>query len=516
MRLRRLNFAFLVALALVLAGGLVPAQTGGIKGNGKGATNNPDSDTVPALLLADIHFDPFHNPRLMPQLRAAPIERWPAILDRGNGLKADARLAELEVACHSPRLDTNWHLLKTALVAAHEAQPHPVFVTLGGDLLTHQFRCRFEKLNAGSTPADLSAFAAKTLAFVGMEMRLAFPKVPVYITLGNNDSGCEDYRETAGSPFMNTAVGTMTRAAAQAGSNRTLAALLAGISPEGDYSVALPAPLQHGRLLVLQDIFDASWYGPCGAGVGSRVQEKQQIAWLRAQLTAARAHRENVWVMGHIPPGVDVYGSFTKYVLRPKEICTAPEQTLLADDSLTNTLMDFADIVRLGLFAHTHMDEFRLLRRPAGKDAGGADVPAAAVPVKIVPSITSFYGNHPAFLVAAVDPRTLLLRDWRAVVSPDADGSAPPWPETYRFTAAYGLPDFSADSVAKLADGFTADPGGKAPRSVFFRDHFYADGMGLYALGLQQIWPAYACAVRETRQDRFHQCLCPAASPPVP
>ncbi len=495
----------LFALALLLAATPASAQN---------SAGNAASGTVPATLLSDIHFDPFHNPRLFPQLRAAPIERWPAILDRGNGLKADARLAQLELACHSPRLDTDWSLLKDALRAAHDAEAHPVFVTLGGDLLTHQFSCRFERLAPGSTPADLSAFAAKTLAFVGMELRLAFPQVPVYITLGNNDSGCADYRETAGSAFMNNAVGTMTRAAGQAGSARAAALLLANVSPEGDYSVALPAPIQHGRLLVLQDIFDAAWYGPCGPGPYTRVQEKQQMAWLRTQLAAARTHGENVWVMGHIPPGVDVYGTYTKYVLRPKELCSVGENRLLADDALADTLMDFADVVRLGLFGHTHMDELRLLRRPAGRDAAGADVPPGTVPIKIVPSITSFYGNHPAFLVAALDPRTLLLKDWRTVVSPDAGGSAPPWPESYRFSAAYGLPDFSAASAAALADGFTADPGGKAPRSAFFREHFYAGGMGLYALGLQQIWPAYACAVRETRTDTFHQCLCPAASPP--
>lgn len=507
MRLRSL-FALLLALVLLFAGRSASAQNKQTDGN----TANPG--TVPALLLADIHFDPFHNPRLVPQLRAAPIERWPAILDRGNGLKADARLAEVELACHSPRLDTNWYLLKTALTAARDAEAHPLFVTLGGDLLTHQFTCRFQKLNPGSTPADLSAFAAKTLAFVSMEMRLAFPKVPIYITLGNNDSGCADYRETPGSPFMTGAVGSLAHAATQAGSARATATLLATVSPEGDYSVVLPAPIQHGRLLVLQDIFDASWYGPCGGGPYTRVQEKQQIAWLRAQLTSARAHGESVWVMGHIPPGVDVYGSFTKYVLRPKELCSAAELNLLADDALADTLMDFADVVRLGLFAHTHMDELRLLRRPATKDEKGADVPAGTVPIKIVPSITSFYGNHPAFLVAAIDPRTLLLKDWRTVVSPDASGSAPPWKETYRFTAAYNLPDFSAASAATLADGFTAGPDGKSARSAFFRDHFYAGGMGLYALGLQQIWPAYACAVRETRQASFHECLCPAAGPP--
>ncbi len=467
--------------------------------------------TVPAVLLADVHFDPFHNPRLVPELRTAPIEHWPAILDRGNGLKADADLARLEVACRSPRLDSDWSLFRKALVAAHDAEPHPVFVTMGGDLLSHQFPCRFHKTLPGASDAELAAFSAKTVTFVAMELRLSFPRVPVYITLGNNDSGCSDYRETAGSPFMHTALEAIVRSASQGSSGHRASVLLSESSPEGDYSISLPPPFRGGRLIVLEDIFDASWYGPCNGGPYTRVQEKQQMGWLRTQLTAARAHGQPVWVMGHIPPGIDVYGSFARYVLHPKDLCSAEEHPLLADDALADTLLDFADVVRLGLFAHTHMDEFRLLRRPASKNAAGQDLPAAAVPVKIVPSITNYYGNHPAFLVAAIDTQTLILKDWKTFVSSAEDGSTPPWTNSYEFTTAYGLPDFSAASAATLADGFTADLDGKAPRSTFFRDHFYAGGFGLYAIGLGQIWPAYACAVREHAQDSFRSCLCPGS-----
>ncbi len=512
MRVRRLQsasrFIFCCAL-LIFAGTAARAQ-----------------DAVPAVLLADVHFDPFHNPRLLPALRAAPVERWPAILaegngDGGNGLKADADLAALEVACRSPRLDTNWFLFRESLRAAHEAEPHPAFVTLGGDLLTHQFPCRFRKLVPGASEAELSAFSAKTVAFVGMELRLAFPQVPVYIALGNNDSGCADYRETAGSGFMRSATETMTEAAGlhagrggRTGPRRAAATPPMEVSPEGDYNVALPAPLQAGRLIVLQDIFEAAWYGPCGDPQYSRTQEHEQIQWLRGQLQSARAGHQQVWVMGHIPPGVDVYGSFTKYVLHPSELCSAEVHTLLADTALVDTLLDFADVVRLGLFAHTHMDEMRLLRRTAGPtvESGKGGEGTAAVPIKIVPSITSYYGNHPAFLVAAIDPRTMVLKDWRTVVSPEAGGAAPPWTAAYQFSSAYQLPNFSAVSAAVLADGFTADHDGKAGRSTFFRDHFYAGGGGLYGLGLAQIWPAYACAVRESRPEAFRECLCPAGA----
>ena len=474
-------------------------------------------ETVPAILLSDIHFDPFHNPKLLPQLRAAPVERWPAILDAASTLPADADRAELQIACHAPALDTAWPLLRTALVAAHDAQPHPVFVTLSGDLLAHQFPCRFHHLAPSASPQDLAAFSAKTVAFVALQLRLAFPHVPVYIALGNNDSGCADYDETPGSAFVQSAAAAMSADVRQAAGSAAGARLPLQVSPEDDYSVALPPPLHHGRLIVLDDVYAASNYRTC-AGVTDRSAAAAQITWLRAQLAEARAHHEQVWVMGHIPPGIDVYASFARYVLRPAELCTASTLPFLFDTAIADTLLDYPDVVRLALFAHTHMDEIRLLHRGAKGDVGDGTPSAGdvAIPAKLVPSVTPYFGNHPAFLVAAIDPHTLVLKDWQAFVSPGPDGTGAPWPAGYRFSTAYGLPDFSAASAQTLADGFTADRGGKDPRSRTYRDHFYAGDIGLYALGLEQVWPAYACAVREDRPAAFHDCLCPAMGPATP
>ncbi len=464
--------------------------------------------TAPALMLSDIHFDPFHNPRIAPQLRAAPIEQWPAILDAAASLKADADLAALQLECHSPGLDADWALLKTTLAAAHDAEPHPLFVTLSGDLLAHQFPCRFHHGFAQGSPEELAAFSAKTVAFVAMELRQTFPHLPVYVALGNNDSGCGDYDETPGSSFMQSASTAMTAGLGPGAAAKSRGKFALEFSPEGDYSLKLPPPLQRGRLIVLQDIYDSSNFKTC-AGVPDRTPSQAQIAWLRSQLAAARTHKEQVWVMGHIPPGIDVFKSFSKYVLRPADLCSAQPQPFLSDTALADTLLDYADVIRLALFAHTHMDEVRLLHRD------GADS-AAAVPIKLVPSVSPIFGNHPAFLVAAINPRTLTLADWKTVVSPGSEGSAAPWTIGYRFSTAYGMPDLSAASAEKLAAEFTSDRSGKAAHSSFYRDHFYAGGVRLYALGLEQIWPAYACAVREDRVEAFHDCLCPAAAPAKP
>ncbi len=469
------------------------------------ATSAAGQGTVPAVLLSDIHFDPFHDPAKMVQLRAAPVEQWAAIFKSATSPTQAAELEALQAECHERALDTPWPLLQGALTAAHDAEPHPVFVTLTGDLLAHEFPCRFHQLAPMATAEDLSAFAAKTVAFVVLQLRQAFPHVPVYTALGNNDSGCADYRETPGDAFLQSADDAMVAGAGARVDAAGRVALRAQVSPEGDYSVALPAPFQRTRLIVLEDIFEARQFNTCGAAA-DRSPERAQTDWLRAQLSAARAHGEHAWVMAHIPPGIDVYASFHRYVLRPNELCSAEPQPFFADGTLADTLLDYSDVVRLALFGHTHMDEIRLLHR-AGDN--GADV---AIPAKLVPSVTPYFGNHPAFLVASIDPHTAVLKDWRTMVSPGPEGSTPPWTEGYRFSTAYHLPDFSAASATELADGFASDRTGQAPRSLAFRQHFYAGDFGLYALGLGQIWPAYACAIREQRPAAFHDCLCPASN----
>lgn len=445
---------------------------------------------VPVLMLSDIHFDPFNDPGKLPQLRSAPVERWAAILASAASPTQAADLQALQTSCHTRALDTAWPLLKTAVTAAHDAEPHPAFLTLSGDLLAHEFPCRFTHLAPGSTPDDLSAFAAKTVAFVLLQLRAGFPRIPVYGALGNNDSSCVDYRETAGNTYIKSTAASLALAA---GNNATTAA-----TPEGDYSVTLPAPITRTRLIVLQDIFEGRQFNTCAAAA-DRAPQKAQIDWLRAQLAEARAQNQHVWVMAHMPPGVDAFTSYRRFLLQPAGLCNAEPRPFLADTSLADALLDYADIVRLALFAHTHMDEFRLLRR---RDSG------ASIPAKLVPSVTPFFGNHPAFLLASVDPRTAVLKDWRTIVSPGPEGSTPPWTEAYRFTTTYHLPDFSAASAAKLADGFTADKTGQSPESTAFRQHFYAGDLGLYAMGLAQLWPAYACVIREDRPSAVHDCLC--------
>jgi sphingomyelin phosphodiesterase acid-like 3 len=97
----------------------------------------------------------------------------------------------------------------------------------------------------------------------------------------------------------------------------------------------------------------------------------------------------------------------------------------LKSDRLDDLLASYADVVRLGLFAHTHMDEMRVIG-PTGPDGvfNGGATGAREMAVKMVPSISPVDGNNPSFTVARVDKATAVLKDFAVVVASDFAGSA--------------------------------------------------------------------------------------------
>jgi sphingomyelin phosphodiesterase acid-like 3 len=461
---------------------------------------------VPVVMLSDVHLDPFHDPAKLPQLRKAPVTAWQAILDAPPSATQVADFTKLQSTCGARGIDTPNALLEGSLKAAHTQQPHPLFVTVSGDLMAHQFDCRFHTLAPEATPADYSAFAAKTVAFVALRLRQTFPATPIYLALGNNDSGCNDYREDPNSAYLQA---DATSFAADAISPANSAAIKAEFSHYGDYNIALPIP--HTRLIVLQDIFESKKYTACN-GTKTDDPTAAQTTWLRTQLTNARAAHEHVWVMAHIPPGVDAYTTFT----RARNVCTGQKaEMFLSSEALAATITGFPDTIRLALFGHTHMDELRVYTSPDG----------TPIPGKLVPSITPVNGNNPAFTVAEVDPRTATLKDYTvfAATKPATWDIAPTWHEEYRYSTTYNLPDLSGPSLAKLTTSFLADKTSSTAASLSYqRFYFVGDPIAntgisgnLKAAAMQVVWPAYGCSITQATQAGFKACVCSAQPAPT-
>jgi len=446
-------------------------------------------------MLSDIHFDPFHDPGKVPQLISAPAAQWLAILSAPDTPTQAADFAALQKTCKMRGIDTPFPLLTSSLKAAQTQQPHPDFVTVSGDLLAHKFDCRFQQLAPKATEADYSAFAAKTVEFVALELHATFPQSPVYFALGNNDSGCGDYKEDVGSKFLQSDAQSFAAVVDKANSK----AVLSEFPHEGDYNALLPAPFHNTRLIVLQDIFESRKFTACSNAKDPR-GEAEQIAWLRTQLQTARAHHDHVWVMAHIPPGIDAYSTITDN----RDVCGGKAPEMFLDSSaFADTITDFPDVIRLVLLGHTHNDEMRIYSSALGK-----------VPGKLVPSITPVNGNNPAFTIAQIDPKTAALIDYTVTSASNQTGIDTKWSEEYRYSTTYNLPDFSAASAAKLLGDFNADKQGSTASSEAYERFYFVGGPGipasLKAAAMRLVWPAYACSIAQVTEADYRRCVCSA------
>ena len=91
----------------------------------------------------------------------------------------------------------------------------------------------------------------------------------------------------------------------------------------------------------------------------------------------------------------------------------------LSSTAIPDLMAEYADVVKLGIFGHTHMDEDRLLERGGGLGHATAD---SGVAVKVIPSITPVHGNKPSFTVASVSPTAASIKDYSVIEASNLTG----------------------------------------------------------------------------------------------
>jgi len=477
---------------------------------------NSTPATIPALLLSDIHLDPYNDPAKTAKLNAAPASDWPAILAAPNSPTQPAQSAALQQACPVRGIDTPNALWLSSLRAIHASAAAPAppvqFVTVSGDLLAHAFDCKYKDLLPAATHTDYLAFTEKTIRYIVSSLRASLPGVPIYVALGNNDSGCTDYAlDATHDQFLALTAKIVAEALPVNLPQPDRDAVLRDFSAGGYYNVPLAA-LPHTRLIVLDDLYLSPTYVTC-AGKPDPAPAAAQLAWLDAQLSAARSHNERVWVMGHIPPGVNVYATARKFT----NICAGGKpQMYLASEDLAAAIDAYADVVTLAIFGHSHSDELRLLQsdsNPNPNPKPGPTDPAIplkpGVPVKIVGSITPVNGNNPTFTLASIDPATATLIDYTVIMASNQTGIDTTWAKEYTYSTTYQEPAFNSAALTHLIAEFQADPTAQSPLSQAYVNNYAPQS----AVGqmLKLVWPQLTCSLNHDSAASLSACVCTAA-----
>ncbi len=430
-------------------------------------------------VITDIHFNPFARSELAPALAQSPPADWPAIF-------AQAKQEPMSPIGE----DTNHALLVSSLAAFSKSMVTADFAMVSGDLLVHDFNDKAASaLGVDAKSPAVHEMAIKTALFVADALAEALSGKPVIVALGNVDSGCGDYQIDPGGQYL-----AATREAVRrlVGHER-LAPDFDQTYAAGGYYAARHPTVSGGLIIVLNDVlWSTRYHDTCGHGGLAAAQA--MLSWFSDQLARQRAEGGSVWLVHHIPWGIDTYSTLTK----PAATCRAKVVSFLREPFASEfpaLLAAYQDVLRTSIAGHTHFDDYRLLTDSRG---------AALVVEKIVPAISPLFGQNPAFQVFTYDRRSGEPGDFSTwyLANPGAAAVTADWRFEYTFTTAFGFPDYTPGTIAALWKGLSAD----ATLQTTYR-RLYSVGRGeLPAPTLR----AYACALGHLSVSSFTTCYCGA------
>ena len=195
----------------------------------------------------------------------------------------------------------------------------------------------------------------------------------------------------------------------------------------GSFTVR-PRSVPGVRIISVNSVFFSNKYQAANfADSCSPVDSKaasRTFAWLESTLSRAAQNREKVWLMFHIPPGIDGYATMVSYrsLSRPRtpfegDLCSraiVPMWKPYWTDLFTHLVAEYQTTIAAMFAGHDHTDDFRVLHGNKND----------AQFVLINPPISPIYGQNPAFRVVTfaaggqlVDQNTYYLTNLQAAQS---------------------------------------------------------------------------------------------------
>ncbi len=439
------------------------------------------------LVVSDIHFKPFAdlNEKQFRVLQDLPAEHWPEFLLKRNDTPS------------RPGSDSNFALMSSSLDAAKKRVPDPAFILYPGDFLAHHWQEDYDQLadeSIAENPKAYREFTMTAIEVIAIEFKKRFPKTPVIATLGNDDSFCGDYWIQPNGDFLTRFAKTwhpmLDDSLSQEAFEKTFNKL-------GVYQVDIPK-LSADRVIVLNTVlwsgsYCTNYFSPkksncCECTNGGTKPGHQQLDWLEAELKRARKQNRRVWLLMHVPPGLDSYAE-------EKANGHSLAAEMWKQEFMTRYLQlieEYEDILHASFTGHTHMDDYRIDQindRPV-------------LLHKIAPAVSPIFGNNPAFQVFQVNQQSSVIENWETFYLPlSSVKSQPKWQREYDGQATYQVNALTATEMTKFFRDMRENP--SSLQASAFRKLYSVSANSIASKDL----PIYLCTVLNATYAQFAKCL---------
>jgi sphingomyelin phosphodiesterase acid-like 3 len=467
----------------------------------------PPAAAPEVLTVSDIHFSPYHDRAVFAQLLTAPHTQWEAIFETTT-----------DTVFSTYNFDSNYALLKASLEKMQLESPNPDYIMISGDFLAHNFEDSFQlwsgiayETQQVDSFAQLDAFISKTIHFMAGMWDKYYPNTPIYAALGNNDAFCGDYLVQPGGEFLKSFAAAFGPLTHHNGGVNTFDETF----EDGGYFAQQAAHDANLRVVVLNTIlfsdnFNSPWSGEavyCTPGYFGPTNNEpggKMLTWLDGQLTEAAAAGQKVWLMQHIPAGINVANAVPRHPIDSIPCLNGSPQMFLKDTFNTQYLkmiQKHAGVITLNIAGHYHRDDFRVYFDETKTNAISW--------LHVLPAISPIYDNNPGFQVATYNKTTSMLDDYTCyfVDVQQAVSSETAWAHEYKFSDIYGFTGLNTAKMHNINTQLKTD-------ATLQQQYLTYYPVSQAASTQSDLWRVqyYVCGQTAYTWDEYKECVCGTAA----
>lgn len=434
--------------------------------------------SAPFLALSDIHFNPFFTCTrtvipcpLVKELMATDYTKWDAVFAKYDSQKMPA-YGE----------DTNFVLLQSMLIAIQNSikEYKPKFILITGDFLAHHQQQMYQLYSGDLSQQGYEDFVKKQIQFLTAQLQKYTQNTPIYPAIGNNDSYDGDYAVAPNGQFYADLASIWSPLLKDSDNE---AAFLKTFPVAGYYEVTVPGETHH-KIIVLNSVL----FTKKAHNKNINIAAHKELDWLSEQMHTAELQQQKIWLVAHIPVGIDVYRTLQN------PLHWANSFWLQAYTQAFQEIIDFHyQETKALIVAHTHMDNFYLMKQDNQK-----------LPEIFIPAISPSNKTNPAFKVFSYNPRSFYIQNFAVFTLPLnlVTAKALSWQLEYVFNQMY-QPHCQhctlGEGMQKIAK--------RGNTAAAYKKYFEAGSTMPQPINTGKWFPYYWCAISNISVEDYKACL---------